>query len=69
MMPKSKTLKQQARDAELGLIIDEFGRAMWNANREYIGSTSACQHQRPVFTLSMSVAWDKYIDFCTRHPK
>lgn len=35
-----KSKKQQALDAELGLIIDEMGCAMWNANKEYIGRST-----------------------------
>lgn len=61
-MPKFKTLKQQKRDGELGLIIDEFGRAMWNANRHYV--TGRFGHAYPCFTPNMEAAWAKYVEFC-----
>ena len=62
-----KSRKQQALDAELGLIIDEFGRAMWNADREYIGrGTSYGNWIR--FTSNMEHAWTKYLMFCKNHP-
>ena len=56
-----KSKKQVALDAELGLIIDEMGRAMWNANREYMVT-------HPL-TLRMSDALAKFQDFCMRNPK
>jgi hypothetical protein len=57
---RRKTAKEQKRDAELGLIIDEFGRAMWNANKSYIATYGGR-------TPSMDVAWNKYIYFCKEH--
>lgn len=61
MKLKSSTLKQQRENAELELIIEEFGRAMRNANRNYIQS-------RNDFTINMTVAWYKYRRFCRSHP-
>jgi hypothetical protein len=57
MKPKLKSLKQQRLDAELGLIIDEFGRAMFNADKAYIA-------ERNTFTPNMHFAWLKYLNFC-----
>jgi hypothetical protein len=70
MKPKLKSMKQQRLDGELGLIIDEFGRAMWNANREYVTSTPSCHHETSIrFTPSMWGAWHKYVEFCIRNPE
>lgn len=63
MRAKHKTLLQQKKDGELGLIIDEFGRAMWSANKEWVATNSVSE---PRFTLSMMIAWGKYISFCER---
>jgi hypothetical protein len=60
MKPKIRSLKAQQHDGELGLIIDEMGRAMWNANKEYIASGVP-------LTLSMSGALAKFQDFCARY--
>ena len=58
--PKFKTMKQQKLDGELGLIIDEMGRAMWNANKEAIANGLP-------LTMSMSDALAKFQDYCMRH--
>lgn len=58
---------EQSKNGELGLIIDEFGRAMWNANREYIA-----EHEHfgwPKLTPNMTVAWMKFVQFCTENPE
>jgi hypothetical protein len=62
-MPRTnrKTLKEQRREGELGLIIDEMGRAMWNANKEYIAG-----HDVPL-TASMNDALCKFQDYCIRY--
>lgn len=62
-----KSKKAQARDAELGLIIEEFGRAMWNANKEYIAAVSDYMNGRLSFTGAMNAAWYKYVEFCFRY--
>lgn len=61
---KISTLKQQRENAELGLIVDEFARAMLNADRTYI--TQDTIDGKPNFTLNMKFAWDKYLTFCVR---
>lgn len=64
---KQKPRTRQSLDGELGLIIDEFGRAMWSANRDYIAHTqNSCF---PSFTLNMADAWSKYIMFCRENPQ
>jgi len=60
MKPKFKTLKEQRLDGELGLIIDEMGRAMWSANKEAIANGLQ-------MTLNMSMALGKFHTFCARH--
>ena len=65
-MRKSK--KHQALDAELGLIIEEMGKAMWDAAPAYITTPPACRHESPInFTLRMSVAWEEYVGFLRKH--
>ena len=59
-----KSKKEQRLDAELAGIIEEFARAMWNADRAYIATQIAgCA---PRFTPNMYQAWNKYVDFCDR---
>jgi hypothetical protein len=61
---KCSTLKDQRLNAELGLIIDEFSRAMGNADHAYI----AYHNENYIaFTTNMWTAWDKYVDFCRRN--
>jgi hypothetical protein len=55
---KSRT--QQSLDGELGLIIDEMGRAMWNANK------TAIANGLPL-TGNMSLALAKFQDYCMRY--
>lgn len=64
MKLKLKTQKQQKLDAELGLIIGEFGRAMWSADKVYISRTN--QIVFPHLTINMYHAWIKYVDFCRK---
>lgn len=59
-MLKRKTLRQQQLDAELGLIIDEMGQAMWNADKMYIARVRG-------MTIKMLKAFDKFIGFCRRN--
>lgn len=64
---KYSTLKQQRENAELELIIENFARAMRNAERSYIAGNPA--GDKPRFTPNMYWAWNEYVDFCMRHPK
>ena len=67
MKPKIRT--QESLNAELGLIIDEFGRAMRNANRDLIAREPDCSYHNGIyFTLAMETAWQKYKTFCWAHP-
>lgn len=68
--PKCSTLQQQRENAELELIIEKFGRAMRNAYRPYIaeGGRSYCCHTVPPFTPGMAMAFDRYVEFCMKHP-
>jgi hypothetical protein len=65
--PKFRSLKQQRLDGELGLIIDEMGRAMWNANKEYIGQRTGILPMTLPMTLAMRVALEKFQHFCEEH--
>jgi len=66
---KCSTLKQQRENAELELIIEEFGRAMRNASRRYVITLPGCRHDSgPRFTLGMEMAWQRYVVFCMDHP-
>lgn len=62
MTPKFniKSRKQQALDAELGLIIDEMGKAMWDADKQFINEV------RPL-TTRMSMVLGKFQDYCARY--
>ena len=67
---KISTLKQQRENAELEHIIEEFGRAMRNANRAYIATPQQCLHDtQPRFTPGMHAIWSHYIVFCMEHPE
>lgn len=67
---KVKSRKQQALDAQLSLIIEDMGRAMWNANRSCITRPPTCSHDSGInFTLGMHSAWVRYIEFCRSHPE
>lgn len=69
-MRKSKALERQRLNGELNLIIEEFGRAMWNANRKFVSREPECHHDdAPRFTLNMQMIWYKYIAFCQRNPE
>lgn len=72
MLPKCKcsTLKQQRENAELEAIIEEFGRAMRNAYRPYIagGGRQYCCHTVRPFTPGMRMTFDRYVEFCMKHP-
>lgn len=62
-MPKSKGRTKESKNGELALIIEEFGRAMWNANPRYITEPHG---MGPRFTPNMQTAWNKYVDFLAR---
>lgn len=60
-----KSRKQQALDAELGLIIDEMGRAMWNADRSYIADSLGHASAGGVcLTANMQFALQKFKAYC-----
>lgn len=62
--------KQQRINAELETIIEEFGRAMRDANRACIAEEPACSHDnKPRFTLNMEFVWSKYVNFCLDNPQ
>lgn len=64
-----RSKKDQARDAELDLIVADMVRAMWQANKAYVASQPVCSCvKEPRFTLSMKSAWAKYVDFCRKYP-
>lgn len=66
---KVNTLKQQREAAELESIIEEFGRAMRSANRDFIsGIMPGAPIDGPIFTLNMKASWIKYEEFCLKHP-
>jgi hypothetical protein len=58
-----KSKKQQALDAELGLIIDDMGRAMWAANKEFI----AASRTEIQMTAHMRSALWAFQEFCQVH--
>lgn len=60
-----KSKKQQALDAELGLIVDEMGRAMWNADRSYIANSLGHDSAGGVcLTPNMQAALAKFKAYC-----
>lgn len=65
---KKSTLEQQRETAELELIIEDFGRAMRDANREFVSHPPSCSHVARRFTAHMEGAWSAYILFCREHP-
>jgi hypothetical protein len=67
MNVKRNSLKQQRISAELETIIEEFGRAMRNANKEYIATPLGCHHERLRFTPRMYCVWSMYTNFCVRN--
>jgi len=58
---KIKSRRQQCIDAELGLIIDEMGLAMWNADKQYIARSEA------PLTLNMNAALCKFQNYCVKY--
>jgi len=56
-----KSSRQQKLDGELGLIIDNMGQAMWNANKEYIATAES------PLTLAMNAALCQFQDYCIRY--
>jgi hypothetical protein len=58
-----KSRKEQRLDAELGLIIDDMGKAMWNANKDYIASSRTELR----LTDHMRQALWKYQEYCLEH--
>jgi hypothetical protein len=64
-----KTLKEQRISRELEEIIEEFGHAMRNANKEYIAQPPSCPHDEYLrITPRMKTIWELYTDFCRRNP-
>lgn len=63
MKTKTNSMKQQRLNGELGLIIQEMERAMWNADKEYIARTISAVS----LTVSMRQALDKFKAFCEAH--
>jgi hypothetical protein len=61
MSIKQRSLVDQKRSAELGIIIDEMGQAMWNASKEYIAGSES------PLTLRMKNVLCKFQDYCTRY--
>ncbi len=57
---RRKSKKQGQLDAELGLIIDEMGRAMWNSNKYFIAQTAR-------FTLNIELVMDKFRAYCRKY--
>ena len=55
-----KSSKQQRLDAELGVIIDEMGKAMWAANKEYLAE------RHLVCTMHMEEVLGKFQAFCEK---
>lgn len=66
MKAKFRERTEQQKNGELGLIIDEFGRAMWNADREYIATHGYTPGK---LTFNMWQAWRRYVEFCRGNPK
>jgi len=65
---KRNSKRQQALDAELGLIIDEMGQAMWNANRSYIADNLCPGDPMNVcLTFNMRYALRKFKKFCEEY--
>jgi glycine cleavage system aminomethyltransferase T len=65
---KVKSEKAQRLDAELGLIVDEMGRAMWNADKTYIATSMGHISAGGVCpTTNMQLALAKFKDYCERH--
>ena len=58
-----KSKKQQRLDAELGEIIGEMGKAMWNADKQYIARADGLQ----AYTFNMLLALTKFKFFCEDH--
>lgn len=58
-----KRRTKQSLDGELGLIIDEMARAMWNADKEYIATRIGITAMTP----NMHIALTKFQDFCGEH--
>lgn len=63
MNPRLKSLKQQKLDAELGDIIEDMGRVMWQADKEYIARNIGVL---PI-TLSMRMVLNRFQDFCKKN--
>ncbi len=62
-----KSERENARDAELELIIEDMGCAMRNADPGFIAAQPACSHESALrFTPNMWRAWNEYIELCAR---
>jgi hypothetical protein len=66
---KVNSQKQQAKNAELETIIEDFGAAMRNADKFYMAdSVRECGHNSLYrFTFNMEIAWKNYINWCKRN--
>lgn len=64
MKPRVSTLKEQRLNAELGAIVDDMGKAMWNANKEYI---AICEISIVGLTINMRDVLYRYKEFCERN--
>ena len=58
---RQKSEREQQIDAELGLIIDEMGKAMWDADKEYIAKSES------PLTINMNAALCKFQNYCARY--
>lgn len=58
---KAKSRTQQSLNGELRLIIEEMGRAMWNANKAYVANSES------PLTINMNIALCKFQDYCKRY--
>lgn len=56
-MPRKNRRTMQQQNGELGLIVDQFGRAMWSADRKYVAETGR-------LTPNMEIAWEVFVEFC-----
>jgi len=65
---KRNSQKQQKANVELEGIIEEFGRAMRDANKEYVAIPPTCSHVGVRFTPGMAFAWERYVAWCAANP-
>lgn len=63
MKMQQRSKKDQRLNAQLGEVIDEMARAMWNANKEYIANSKT---SLPL-TTSMCLALYHFKDCCDKN--